>query len=149
MPRALRTNANIGLARARTSLADVARAMDVPVVVATRNDPGGSQTHSSHGLDFGVNWSEFVAAVDAQCTKGATIIPNIQVNPAFYPWIAPLVARDIRFLVAIPLCDHDGWRVGSIAVVASHKAVARKGVPVRLLGELGRSFIGISRDAFV
>ncbi len=149
MQSALRADAFVRPVRPRTSLADISRAMDVPVVIATRNDPQTRATHSSYGLDFGVDWSAFVAAVDAQCTKGATIIPNVQANAGLYPWISSLVERDIRFLVAIPLCDPDGWRVGSIAVIASHKAVARNGVPVRLLGELGRKFVGISGHAVV
>lgn len=142
---ALRADANIWPVRRGISLADIARVLDVPVVVATQNDLAAIRTHSSFGLDFGVNWSEFIAAVDALCTKGATIIPNVQANPELSQWIGPLVERDIRFLVAIPLCDIDGWRLGSIAVVANHKTVARQGIPIRRLGELGREFVGLAR----
>lgn len=141
---ALRADANIWPVRRGTSLADIARLLDVPVVVSTQTNPEEIRTHSSFGLDFGVNWSEFIAAVDALCTKGATIIPNVQANPGLSRWISPLVERNIRFLVAIPLCDLDGWRVGSIAVMAQHKIVAQRGIPVRRLGELGRDFIGLA-----
>lgn len=145
MVSALRADANIWPVRRGISLADIARVLDVPVVVATQNDPAAIRTHSSFGLDFGVNWSEFIAAVDALCTKGATIIPNVVANPELSRWIGPLVERNIRFLVAIPLCDIDGWRLGSIAVVANHKTVARQGIPIRRLGELGREFVGLAR----
>ena len=118
--------------------------LDVPVVVASNSDAGAIRTHSTFGLDSGIDWSEFSAAVDAQCTKGAMIIPNVQMHPELNRWSRSFEDRNIRFLVAIPLCDADGWRVGSIAVLANSKTVGRKGIPIRRLGELGREFIGLS-----
>jgi hypothetical protein len=131
-------------ARSGISLAGISRSLDVPVVIATTSDAGSLRTHSTFGLDFGVNWSEFAAAIDALCTKGATIIPNIEAHPELSRWSGTLVTRNIRFLAGMPLCDADGWRAGSIAVIANQQAVARKGVAIRRLGEFGRQFVGIA-----
>lgn len=127
----------------RVSLAEIARLLDVPVIVATYSDADGVRNHATFGLDFGFNWSEFAAAVDAQCTKGAKIIPNVESHELLNRWSGSLINRGIRFMAGIPLCDADGWKIGSIAVIADQKQVARKGIPIRQLGELGRQFAGI------
>jgi hypothetical protein len=125
------------------TLADIAILLGVPVVIATNTHSHPLRSHSTFGLDFGVNWAQFAAAVDAQCVKGASIIPNIEKHPELSRWSASLIRSDIRFFAGVPLCDVDGWRVGSIAVIAEQKAVARKGIPIRRLGELGRQFVGL------
>lgn len=144
MHNAVQHQSSVSPARSRISLAMIAEMLDVPVVVVSHSDVDANRTHSAFGLDFGIVWSEFSAAVDAQCTKGATIIPNVEVHPELSRLSRPLVERNIRFLVAIPLCDVDGWRLGSIAVLADQKSVASRGIPIRRLGELGREFIGLS-----
>lgn len=131
-------------ARLRHSLSDIARLLDVPVVIATYSDITNVRNYSTFGLDFGVNWSGFAAAVDTQCGNGATIIPNVETHPELGPWSAALVAKNIRFFAGMPLCDFDGWRIGSIAVLAAQNEVARKGIPIRRLGELGREFAGVT-----
>ncbi len=127
----------------RVGLAEIARLLDVPVIVATYCGADGIWNHATFGLDFGFNWSEFAAAVDAECTKGAKIIPNVESHELLNRWSGSLINRGIRFMVGIPLCDSDGWKIGSIAVVADQKDVARNGIPIRRLGELGRQFAGI------
>lgn len=129
----------------RVGLSDIARQLEVPVVIVTSCDARSVRTHSTFGLDLGVNWSAFAAAVDDQCAKGASIIPNIAVHQELSQWSSMLVEEDIRFLAGIPLSDADGWRVGSISVLAKQKMVARKGIPIRQLGELGRQFVGLPR----
>lgn len=128
----------------RISLAEIARLLDVPVIVATYCDANGTRNHATFGLDFGFNWSEFATAIDAQCTKGAKIIPNVESHELLNRWSGSLINRGIRFMVGIPLCDGDGWKIGSIAVIADQKQVARNGIPIRRLGELGRKFIGLA-----
>ncbi len=125
------------------SLALIAQALDVPAVIATTSDASALRTHSTFGLDFGVNWSEFAAAIDALCAKGATIIPNVEAHPELSRWSGTLTKKDIRFLAGMPLYDAGGCRVGSIAVIANQKSVAHKGVAIRRLGELGRLFVGV------
>lgn len=127
------------------SLSDIARQIEVPVVIVTNCDVRVVRAHSTFGLDLRVNWSAFASAVDDQCAKGASIIPNIGVHQELSQWSSMLVEEDIRFLAGIPLSDPDGWRVGSIVVLASQKMVARKGIPIRQLGELGRQFVGLAR----
>jgi hypothetical protein len=129
-------------AKSRFSLSDIARELDVPVVVSSFHDDQNVLTHATYGLDFGVNWSEFAAAIDGLCVDGAKIIPNIAAHEQLSLWSRNLAARDIRFFAGIPLRDADGWRVGSIAVIANQKVVARAGIPIRRLGELGREFVG-------
>jgi hypothetical protein len=130
--------------RLQFSLSDIARILDVPVVIAAYRDINNVRNHSTFGLDFGVNWSGFADAVDTQCANGATIIPNIELHPELGPRCAALIASNIRFFAGVPLCDFDGWRVGSIAVLAAQGDVARKGIPIRRLGELGREFVGVA-----
>lgn len=130
---------------ARFSLGDIARKLDVPVVIATFSDVSQLRNHSTFGLDFDVNWSEFAAAIDLLCGAGATVIPNVESHPELGKWAAPLIANNIRFLAATPLCDFDGWRIGSIAALASQQHVARKGIAMRELAALGREFVGIGR----
>jgi hypothetical protein len=127
----------------RVSLSEIARLLDVPVIIASYFDVDGVRNHATFGLDFGFNWSEFAAAVDAQCIKGAKIIPNVESHELLNRWSGSLINRGIRFMVGIPLCDSDGWKIGSIAVIADQKEVARNGIPIRRLGELGREFAGI------
>lgn len=131
------------LSRPEISLSDIAASLGVPVVIATNSHASPMRMHSTFGLDFSVNWAEFAAAVDAQCTKGASIIPNIAKHPELARWSETLSNNNIRFFAGIPLCDTDGWRVGSIAVLADQKIVARNGIPIRRLGELGRKFVGL------
>jgi hypothetical protein len=127
----------------RLGLSDIARILDVPVVIATYNDVGNVRNHSTFGLDLDVNWSEFAATVDALSANGVTIVPNVEAHAQLSVWTATLVAGDIRFFAGIPLNDSDGYRVGSIAVLAKQKDVARKGIKIRQLGELGREFAGL------
>lgn len=129
----------------RFSLGEIARKLDVPVIVATFSDVSTIRNHSTFGLDFDVNWSEFAAAIDLLCGAGATVIPNVESHPELGKWAAPLIANNIRFLAATPLCDFDGWRIGSIAALASQQHVARKGIAMRELAALGREFVGIGR----
>lgn len=129
----------------KISLADIARIIDVPVVVATFSDIGSVRNQSTFGLDMGTNWAEFTATVDALCVKGSTIIPNIAGHDALRPLADDLIKRDIRFLAGLQLLDFDGWRVGSIAVLASQKHVARQGIALRRLADLGREFAGIGQ----
>lgn len=143
MYRALQRQPIIQKPSRRISLSEIARLLDVPVVVATYCNAQGVRSHATFGLDFGFNWSEFAAALDAQCTKGAKIIPNIESHELLTRWSGSLVKRGIRFMVGIPLCDVDGWKIGSIAVIADQKEVARNGIPIRRLGELGKEFVGI------
>ena len=126
----------------RFSLSDIARELNVPVVVANFHDDDNVRTHATYGLDFGVNWSEFAAAIDASCVNGAKIIPNIALHDELGCWSRSLLERDIRFFAGIPLRDADGWRIGTIAVIAKQKVVAHLGIPIRRLGELGREFVG-------
>lgn len=126
----------------RFSLSDIARELNVPVVVANFHDDDNVRTHATYGLDFGVNWSEFAAAVDALCVNGAKIIPNVGIHDELNRWTRSLVERDIRFFAGIPLRNSDGLRIGSIAVIANQKVVAMSGIPIRRLGELGREFVG-------
>lgn len=129
----------------KISLADIARIIDVPVVVATFSDISSVRNQSTFGLDMGTNWAEFTAAVDSLCLNGSTIIPNIAGHDALRPLCDDLIERDIRFLAGLQLLDFDGWRVGSIAVLASQKHVARQGIALRRLAELGRGFAGIGQ----
>lgn len=130
--------------KSRLSLSDIARRLQVPVVVACYRNPGNVFNHSTFGLDFGVNWAEFAAAIDLACADRATIVPNVEGHPELGKWTASLVAKNIRFLAGTPLCDSGGWRIGSIAVVASQQHVACNGIAMRELRELGREFSGVA-----
>ena len=130
--------------RSRLSLSDIASKLQVPVVVACYRSPGNILNHSTFGLDFGVNWAEFAAAIDLVCADRATIIPNVEGHPELGKWTASLAAKNIRFFAGTPLLDYDGWRIGSIAVVASQQHVACNGIAMRELRELGREFSGVA-----
>ena len=140
-----RRPADLNTSVARFSLGEIARKLNVPVVIATYSDVSKVRNHSTFGLDFGVNWAEFAAGVDLLCVSGAAVVPNVECHPELGKWSASLVAADIRFLAATPLSDFDGWRIGSIAVLASQQHVARKGINIRELAALGREFVGAGR----
>ena len=143
--RSLANNKRDERVKSRLSLSDIASRLQVPVVVACYRNPSDIANHSTFGLDFGVNWAEFAAAIDLVCADNATIVPNVEGHPELSKWTASLVAKNIRFFAGTPLRDFDGWRIGSIAVVASQQHVACQGIAMRELGELGREFIGCTR----
>lgn len=125
------------------SLFDIAQRLGVPVVVANIIAARGFSTHSSFGLDLEVNWAQFATAVDQLCANGAAIVADIDRHDQLGKWVEPLVARDIRFLIGVPLRDYQARRIGSIAVLASQAFVARRGISVSRLGQLGKDFAGV------
>jgi hypothetical protein len=144
MQRAVQFNSNNWIKGSRTSLWEISQLLEVPIVFATKCDGDSIRTHSTFGLDLAVNWSAFAAVIDSQCIKGATVVPNVETHQQLARWSRTLIDRDIRFLAGIPISDVDGRRVGSIAVIANQKMVARKGIAIRRLGELGREFFGVA-----
>lgn len=135
--------ANFDCYSPRYSLADIAADLGVPVVVARYSDVGHARNDEIFGLDQTKQWAGFTAAVDLICANGSIIIPNVEGHTALLQWSGRLIANDIRYFTGIPLLDFDGWRVGSIAVLARYKDVDRTGISLRRLGELGRAFAGI------
>lgn len=125
------------------SLFDISQRLGVPVVVAYTTVARGIPTHSTFGLDLDVNWAQFANAVDRLCANGAAIVADIDRHEQLGKWVEPLVARDIRFFVGVPLRDYQARRVGSIAVLASQAFVARRGISVSRLSQLGKDFAGI------
>jgi GAF domain-containing protein len=142
MQSAVRRYDPISVPQTGCSLFDISQRLGVPVVVANHLDASGVLTHSTFGLDLDFNWAEFAGAVDDLCSTGAVIVPNIEDHDRLGHWVRPLVARDIRFFAGLPLRDYQSRRVGSIAVMASQAFVARRGISVSRLGQLGKEFAG-------
>lgn len=122
-------------------LASIAETVGVPVIVICKNGVDGTWDHASYGLDDGVGCDALALALHKQSAKCATVIPNLAVHPELSVWAGGLVARDIRFMVGLPLHGDKGDLAGSVSVIASQKAVAGTGVPIALLRLLGKQFI--------
>lgn len=144
MQSAVRSYNPVPGSRSGGSLFDIAQTLGVPVVVANYRNADGVQTHATFGLDLDVSWTLFAQAIDHLCATGAAIVANVEGHEQLGRWVAPLLKDDIRFFVGVPLRDYQARRVGCIAVLASQAFVARRGVSVSRLGQLGRQFAGIS-----
>lgn len=95
----------------------------------------------TYGLDHGIDKLGLASAFFRQSENAATMIPNLARHRELSPWSSALVARDLRFMVGLPLHDGQGALVGSISVVASQRAVAGMGIPITLLKMLGNQFV--------
>lgn len=126
--------------RNRISLAAIAAAMDVPVVLATFRDENDVQTFATHGLGLMNNLARFAAICDELCSEREVVIPDTRTDPALATLARHWPDEDICFLVGIPLRNVDGKRVGSLAVMNSSRAVARNGISFRMLADVGKAF---------
>lgn len=144
MQGALRSYHDLPVSRTGHTLFDIAQTLGVPVVVANYIGANGVPTHATFGLDLDVNWALLAKAVDDLCATGAVIVANVEGHEQLGKWIEPLLKDDIRFFVGVPLRDYQNRRVGCIAVLASQAFVARRGISVSRLGQLGRQFAGVS-----
>lgn len=123
-------------------LSQIAREMGVPVAVATYPSAHGVKTYATFGLDITVNWALFAEICEQLCAGGATVIPNIAKHEAFQSLGEHQSTGDIRFLVGVPIRNEQGEVVGSLAVLDTQSAVARKGLAISKMAELGKSLIG-------
>ena len=126
--------------RNRISLAAIAAAMDVPVVLATFRDENDVQTFATHGLGLMNNLARFAAICDELCGERVVVIPDTRIDPALSSLARHWPDEDICFLVGIPLRNVGGKRVGSLAVMNSSRAVARNGISFRTLSDVGKAF---------
>jgi GAF domain-containing protein len=132
-------------AEGQHNLASIARAMDVPVVLATFPDASGIRTFATHGLDLMHNFAGFGAACNALCIDRAVVIPDTEAHPSLGQVAKHWPAGDVRFLVGIPLHDNASRRVGSLAVMNTSLAVARKGISFGLLNALAKAYARTGR----
>lgn len=123
-------------------LSQIAKEMGVPVAVATYPSAHGVKTFATFGLDMAVNWALFAEICELLCVDGATVIPNIAKHEAFQRLGEHQSTGDIRFLVGVPLRNEQGEIVGSLAVLDTQSAVARKGLAISKMADLGKSLIG-------
>ena len=126
--------------RNRMSLTAIAKAMDVPVVIATFRDENNVQTFATHGLGLMNNIARFAAVCDQLCSERVTVITDTGLEPTLATLARHWPDGEIKFLVGMPLRDAGGKRVGSLAVMDSTQAVARKGISFRMLGDIGKAF---------
>lgn len=144
MQSALKKYSYLAGSRPNGSLLDIAQTLGVPVVVASYRGASGVSTHATYGLDLGVSWALLAKTIDQLCEQGAVIVANVEGHERLGKLVEPLLAQDLRFFVGVPLRDYQARRVGCIAVLASQAFVARRGVSVSRLGQLGRQFFGVS-----
>jgi hypothetical protein len=123
-------------------LSQIAQEMGVPVAVATYRSVHGVKMFATFGLDMTVNWALFADICEILCAGGATVIPNIAKHEAFQWLPEDQSTGDIRFLVGVPLRNELGEVVGSLAVLDTQCAVARKGLAISKMADLGKSLIG-------
>lgn len=124
----------------RISLSAIAKTMCVPVALAAFCDENGVQTFATHGLDLMNNLARFASACNELCGDRALVIPDTNTHETLGMLARHWPSDDIRFLVAIPLRNQHGERVGSLAVMNTSKAVAESGISFRNLIALGRAF---------
>lgn len=126
--------------RNRISLASIAAAMDVPIVIATFRSENNIKTVATHGLDLMNNLACLAAACDNLCSDRVVVIPDTRMNPALSALARHWPNEENCFLVGMPLRDGSGERVGSLCVMNSSRAVARTGISFRTLAEVGKMF---------
>jgi GAF domain-containing protein len=131
--------------RDRISLAAIAKAMNVPVVLATFRDENGMQTYATYGLGLMNNLAHFAATCDALCGERVVVIPDTRTDPALSKLSRHWPAEGICFLVGVPLRNADGHRVGSLAVMNNSRAVAQSGISFRTLADVGQAFAQTGR----
>lgn len=124
----------------RTSLASIAKAMDVPVVIATFRDKNYIQTVATYGLDLMNNLAKFANVCDKLCAQRAVVIPDARNEPEMATLAKHWPSSDICFLAGIPLRDAKGQRMGSLCVMNSSQAVAKRGISFRTLSDVGKAF---------
>ncbi len=124
-------------------LSQIAREMGVPVAVATYRSAHGVKTFATFGLDIRVNWALFADICEQLCAGGATVIPNITKHEEFQWLPEDQSTGDVRFLVGVPLRNEQGEVVGSLAVLDTQCAVAKKGLAISKMADLGKSLIGL------
>lgn len=122
------------------NVAYIAATMDVPVVIASFRSQMNLRTIATHGLDQGVNWEALAAICDELCREKVIMIPDVRNDPAIAGQAVQWPDNDNRFLVGMPLRDALGNCVGSICVMSNCKAVAKRGISFRFLGEVGKGF---------
>ena len=130
----------VGRWRNRTSLASIATAMDVPVVIATYRGENNIKTVATHGLDLKNNLACLAAACDDLCTDRVVVIPDTRTDPAMAALARHWPNEENSFLVGMPLRDGNGKRVGSLCVMNNSRAVARSGISFRTLAEIAKMF---------
>jgi GAF domain-containing protein len=126
--------------RNRMSLTSIAKAMNVPVVLATFRDEHGVLTFATHGLGLMNNLAHFAAMCDELCRERVVVIPDTRTDATLAALARHWPSDDICFLVGIPLRDSGGKRVGSLAVMNNSRAVARCGISFRTLSDVGKAF---------
>ena len=126
--------------RNRNSLASIAAAMNVPVVIATYRNEYNIKTVATHGLDLMNNLACLAAACDDLCTDRVIVIPDTRTIPAIGALARHWPDQENCFLAGMPLRDASGNRVGSLCVMNNSRAVARSGISFRTLAEIGKTF---------
>lgn len=126
--------------RNRTSLASIATAMDVPIVIATYRGENNIKTVATHGLDLTNNLACLAAACDDLCTDRVVVIPDTRTNPVMASLARHWPNAENCFLVGMPLRDANGKRVGSLCVMNNSRAVARSGISFPTLAEIAKMF---------
>ena len=126
--------------RNRISLASIAAAMDVPVVIATYRGESKIKIVATHGLDLMNNLACLAAACDDLCTDRIIVIPDTRTHPAMASLARHWPNDENCFLVGMPLRDASGKRVGSLCVMNNSRAVARCGISFRTLAAIAKTF---------
>lgn len=129
----------------RMTLASIAAAMKVPVVIATFRSENYVQTVATHGLNLTNNLARFAAVCDKLCNQRVVVIADTRTNPEIASLARHWPSDDICFLVGVPLCNPSGQRMGSLCVMNSQKAVAQGGISFRMLTEVGKAFAQTGR----
>ena len=124
----------------RMTLASIAVAMDVPVVIATFRDENFVRTVATYGLGLMNNLARFADVCDKLCNQRSVIIPDVRIEPTIATISRHWPSDDICFLAGIPLRNANGYRVGSLCVMNSSQAVAKRGISFRTLSDIGKAF---------
>ena len=126
--------------RNRISLASIAAAMNVPVVIATYRGDNNVKTIATHGLDLMNNLACLAAVCDDLCSDRIVVIPDTRTTPAMSDLARHWPNEENCFLVGMPLRDASSKRVGSLCVMNTSRAVARSGISFRTLAEIAKIF---------
>lgn len=131
--------------RDRMTLASIAAAMNVPVVIATFRSENYVQTVATHGLNLMNNLARLAAVCDKLCSQRVVVFSDTRMNPEIAALVRHWPNDDVCFLVGVPLRNSAGQRAGSLCVMNSQMAVAQGGISFRTLTEVGKAFTQTGR----
>ncbi len=113
--------------------------LNVPVVIAAYRNEHGIMHYASYGLNLDTPFSKLAIASYRVCLDGAMVYPNIAICPEFAFYQGRHADDKARFYVGVPIRNAGGQVVGSLAILQEIDIVAKKGISLARMTQLGQN----------